>query len=194
MLASRPGAIELASHALTRLPEDIEVGRALAEEVGIGEEKSLGPHARLAERAHDRVIVQPGQAVVEGRFPLERTPQVTEGPAFDDRDGVLHHLAGLEQREQRPRCRSRRDVVLAGADLRVGAGQRRISREQSRVLEQAPALQFTRGVRERLAARYLDPCRTVADGERRREPALEQQPACAQQQRASQHGKRGSPR
>jgi len=48
---------------------------------------------------------------------------------------VLHHVAGLEQREEPPRCRARRHCVLARLDARVGARGARVRTQPERMAE-----------------------------------------------------------
>ena len=123
--ARAPRRVELASHALAGLPQDLEVGRALAEQVRVREEQR--PRGACpARRAPPSPPRRPGPASVLSRCGscLERAAQVAEGPALDDGHRVLHDRARLEQRQQAARRRAGRDRVLAGLDARVGAASR----------------------------------------------------------------------
>jgi hypothetical protein len=171
--APTPRRVEFAAHAGPRLAQDLQVRRALAEEVGVGEEQALGVHARLAQRLHHRCVVPARECVVDHRAALEGTAEVAEGPALDEGHRVLHHGPRFEQFEQAARRRARRYLVLACLDARIDSRVAGIGLQPVRVLEDAARFEFARRDGQRLATRNLDLQRRIGDRQRAIEPALQ---------------------
>src|SRR3954454_23325040 len=121
--------------------EQLEIGRAARESIGIWKELSFRMQLWLAELSHDVGIATIGVLVVHGIVRDQCIAHVRERRAFDESDAMEQNLPGAQQREQASRRQSWRQLVLPRLQLTVAASEPRPNDPDLRLIQQTASVQ-----------------------------------------------------
>ncbi|CAB3740433.1 hypothetical protein LMG3458_05724 [Achromobacter deleyi] len=124
-LALGPGVVQDALAFLVGAAQQVEIGAARREDIGIGKEQAfrmldIGPQA-----FHQRFIADVAQRLLDVRVLAQRLADLAEGPAFQEGDLALGHVAARHAFQQQPGGVAIDGLVAPGLDQFVLLGQPR---------------------------------------------------------------------
>jgi folate-binding protein YgfZ len=157
----------VALHGAVRAPQHREVARALAEQVGVGEEQPFRMLLGGLQAREDLRVVQPLGVVPQVGALVERGAELGEGPALDQAHLGLGDVAARELLQQLERRHRLRDLVAAGLDVAHLAHRARQRLELVAPDLDAGLFELLHGGAEAGAARNLDLDRVAGDLDRR---------------------------
>ncbi|MNF89586.1 hypothetical protein D3C84_721160 [compost metagenome] len=100
--------------------QQLDVGHATYETVGVGEEPPFRENPGMAELVHDLAVAQAVKGVLDFFFFGQRHTDLMEIPAFDQGEAVLDHFPALPQVDQAFDSHAGRHAVFAAVQRLLG--------------------------------------------------------------------------
>ncbi|CUJ79650.1 Uncharacterised protein [Achromobacter sp. 2789STDY5608633] len=124
-LALGPGVVQDALAFLVGAAQQVVVGAARREDVGVGEEQAFRMLDVRAQALHQGFVADVAQGLLDVGILAQRLADLAEGPAFQEGDLALGHVAARHAFQQQPGRVAVDGLVAAGLDQLVLLGQAR---------------------------------------------------------------------
>ncbi|CUI68148.1 Uncharacterised protein [Achromobacter xylosoxidans] len=102
-LALGPGVVQDALAFLVGAAQQVVIGAARREDVGIGKEQAFRMLDVRAQAFHQRLVADVAQRLLDVRVFAQRLADLAEGPALQEGDLALGHVAARHALQQQPR-------------------------------------------------------------------------------------------